>query len=122
MGQQVAEWDFWCDPVRGQENRLCWLYVEIIKVSVQDAVKGILAGIVDPVTLDPIYSPLKEDMIDWQGGATWLKSAACADLCHRLNAWSDGALKITPETFVRVVKKTVKEIKTRKKPDEQRIR
>lgn len=118
MGQPIADWDFWNDPGKGIENRFHWLYVEIIKVSVQDAVKGVLAGIVDPITLEPIYSPLKEDMVDWQNGARWLKSDACADLCHRLNAWSEGQLKLAPETFVRAVKRTVKETKRRNKTDE----
>jgi hypothetical protein len=118
MALPLAEWRFFNDPDKGHENRMCWLYIEILKVSVQDAVKGINAGIVDPVTLDAIYAPMKEDMLDWQSGAAFLKSKACANLCEYLNAWSEGTLKITPETFVRIVKQTIKQTKR----NEQRIR
>lgn len=111
MSLPLAEWRFFDDPTRGHENRLCWLYLEIIKVSVQDTVKGIKAGIVDPVTLEPIYAPMKEDMLDWQTGAAFLRSSACANLCEYLNAWSNGTLKLNPETFVRVVKQTIKQTK-----------
>lgn len=112
--QPVSDWQFFQDPVKGRENRLCWLYIEVIKTAVQDAVKGIHAGIVDPVTLKPIYSPLmREEMSEWQNGAAFLRGESCADLCRHLNEWSEGALSISPEHFVRAVKRSIKPSKTK---------
>ncbi len=101
----VSEWTFFQDHAEAHLNRESWLYLEIIKVAVQDAVRGIQAGIVDPVTFQPKFvSIMREDMAEWQHGATFLKSPACLQLCQHINAWSEGILKTTPETFVRVAK------------------
>jgi hypothetical protein len=114
MSQAISDWAFFADPEKGLQNRLCWLYIEVIKTAVQDAVKGIHAGIVDPVTLKPIYSPLmREEMAEWQNGAQFLRGESCADLCSHLNQWSDGILKLTPEHFVRAVKRSIKPNKTK---------
>ncbi len=101
----VSDWSFFHDHAEAHLNREAWLYLEIIKVAVQDAVKGIQAHIVDPITLEPKFcSVMREDMAEYHNGAIFLKSKSCQMLCSHINAWSDNILQVTPETFIRLVR------------------
>lgn len=101
----VSDWSFFQDHADACRNREAWVYLEIIKVAVQDAIKGVQAGIVDPMTMEPRFcSIMREDMGDWHNGAIFLKSPSCQMLCSHINAWSDNILQVSPETFIRLVR------------------
>ena len=118
MSDPISDWKlFNSGDAQSLENRYAWLGLEIIKCALQDAVKGIDIGLIDPVTLKQkaCHRPMVEDMAEFINGAEWIQSKACRDLCQMINSWSDGILKITPDTFVALLKRSARQRTTKPK-------
>jgi hypothetical protein len=117
MSDPISDWKLFNSGDESLENRYAWLGLEIIKCALQDAVKGIDIGIIDPVTLQEKYChmPMRDDMSEFINGAEWIQSKACADLCQSINGWSDGILKINPDTFVALLKRSARDRTTKPK-------
>ncbi len=118
MSDPISDWKlFNSGDAQSLENRYAWLGLEIIKCALQDAVKGIDIGLIDPVTLQEKYChrPMRHDMSEFVNGAEWIQSKACADLCQMINSWSDGILKINPDTFVALLKRSARDRTTKPK-------
>ena len=118
MSDPISDWKiFNSGDSQALENRYAWLCLEIIKCALQDAVKGIDLGLIDPATLKrkACNRSMVEDMAEFINGAEWIQSSACRDLCQMINSWSDGTLNITPDTFVALLKRSARQRATKPK-------
>jgi len=117
MSEPISDWKLFNSGEQSLENRYAWLGLEIIKCALQDGVKGIDIGLIDPDTLKvkDAHRPMLEDMQEFIHGAEWIQSKACRDLCQMINSWSDGILQITPDTFVALLKRSARKRKTKPK-------